>query len=320
MGGAASAEKASLKARVRDSGTLDLFSQPAVKTAAADYVKTLPSAKPAAVKKAAQADGLGEVEDDLFAFAAANPPASKPAKSVTSAAEGTQPGPADSVNERKATAASEVAAIVARNLDNPNATAMGWKWLFEQYGRALRGSQANGDFTPKDAYDALELGINRNLLNHFNSAPITVRTDEAGARQMIARIKRLLTLVPTQTKRTAETDEFQQFSTIPSLAYVANWVANVNASDVMLESSAGIGGLAVYAKQAGADVVLNELSERRAAILRKLDLGPVFVENAEQIANLLPASIKPTVTVLNPPFSATAGRMSHMLSSALRHG
>jgi hypothetical protein len=35
----------------------------------------------------------------------------------------------------------------------------------------------------------------------------------------------------------------------------------------------------------------------------------VFTENAEQLDNILPDDVKPTVVVMNPPFSQTAGRM-----------
>ncbi|GAH79806.1 unnamed protein product, partial [marine sediment metagenome] len=35
-----------------------------------------------------------------------------------------------------------------------------------------------------------------------------------------------------------------------------------------------------------------------------------FTEDAAQLHNILPAKIKPTVVVMNPPFSATAGRLT----------
>jgi predicted RNA methylase len=123
-------------------------------------------------------------------------------------------------------------------------------------------------------------------------------------------LKAITNKLPTQTKRTEEQDEWQQFSTVPALAYMANWVANVQPGETMLEPSAGIGGLAVFAKTMGANVVANELSSRRAAILREvLPDARVFTENAEHINDVLPDDVKPTVVVMNPPFSATAGRM-----------
>ena len=47
-------------------------------------------------------------------------------------------------------------------------------------------------------------------------------------------------------------DEFQQFSTPPALAFVANWSANIRAEDIMLEPSAGNGDLAIWSELAGA--------------------------------------------------------------------
>jgi hypothetical protein len=102
-------------------------------------------------------------------------------------------------------------------------------------------------------------------------------------------------LLPTQTKRTAEQDEFQQFSTVPTLAYVANWVANLNQSgDTMLEPSAGIGGLAVFAKNAGAKLILNELSSGAPRCCSEVFPGAkVYTENAEQLHNILPPTLVP---------------------------
>jgi hypothetical protein len=106
-------------------------------------------------------------------------------------------------------------------------------------------------------------------------------------------------------------DEFQQFSTPPPLAYAANWAANIKKDDIYLEPSAGTGGLAVFAKNAGAKkVIVNELSPRRAELLKTLGFDQVFTENAEQLNNVLPKDVKPTVIVMNPPFSATAGRIT----------
>ncbi|CCE25800.1 strawberry notch-like NTP hydrolase domain-containing protein [Methylotuvimicrobium alcaliphilum] len=105
-------------------------------------------------------------------------------------------------------------------------------------------------------------------------------------------------------------EEFQQFSTPPALSFVANWVANVKPYDVMGEPSAGTGDLAIWSKIAGAEIVLNELSPRRQALLSSLfPKARLFKENAEQLDNVLPPDIKPTVIVMNPPFSSTAGRV-----------
>jgi predicted RNA methylase len=180
--------------------------------------------------------------------------------------------------------------------------------LFKASDEAYGGTQAAGTYTPKDAYDAMELGVNKYLNENPKSIGPSVSADKA--KQILDEIQsEILEKIPTQTKRTAEQDEFQQFSTPPNLAYVVAWTANVHPKEVVLEPSAGIGGLAVFPHNAGAKVVVNELSSRRAKILREMGFDQIFTEDAEQIDNILPDSVKPTVVIMNPPFSATAGRM-----------
>lgn len=175
-----------------------------------------------------------------------------------------------------------------------------FRWANEAYG----GKQSEGKYTPKDAYDALELGINQYLADGF-----AFKSEDP--QQRIAELEQMLSLVPTQTKRTKEQDDFQQYSTPPPLAFVAEWVANVGKSDTVLEPSAGIGGIAVFAKIDGAkEVIVNELSERRREILKAMGFDRVFGENAEQLNNVLPDGVRPSVVLMNPPFSATAGRVS----------
>lgn len=183
-----------------------------------------------------------------------------------------------------------------------------WRALFEQADTAFGGTQGEGKYTPKDAYDAMEAGVNQFILSR--PGEFNPRASQDAAHIIVERLHRITQMLPTQTKRTAEQDEFQQFSTVPALAYAANWAANMDSTDTMMEPSAGIGGLAAFAKNAGAKLILNELSSRRAAVLREVfPSAKVFTENAEQIDNILPATEIPSVVVMNPPFSATAGRI-----------
>jgi len=188
--------------------------------------------------------------------------------------------------------------------------------LFEQADKAYGGTMASGAYTVKDAYDALELAVNKTLLTlakNYNGDTLTaVRAEKA--------LQKLLDKLPTQTKRTEEQQSFQQFSTPPNIAYLAAWAANIAGSDVVLEPSAGIGGLAVFPKAWGATVVVNELSERRLAFLKSMGFDRVFNENAEQINNVLPDDVKPSVVIMNPPFSSTAGRTTtNKTENATRH-
>lgn len=189
--------------------------------------------------------------------------------------------------------------------------------LYEICDKAFGGTQAEGKYNRKDAYDAMELAVNQYLLENagiYNSSDVEV------AQRGVEFMQRLLSNLPTQNVRTQEQLEFQQFSTPPSIAYLAAWAANINEQDSMLEPSAGIGGLAAFAKAWGAEVTVNELSERRFGIIQALGFDNFFNENAEHIDDILPDNIQPTVVVMNPPFSSTAGRTkSNKTSNAEAH-
>lgn len=173
---------------------------------------------------------------------------------------------------------------------------------------AYGGTQTQGAYSVKDAHDAMELAVNKYILE------LPARKGDYPAEETKYAIKtfeNILDNLPTQgNNRTTEMEQFQQFSTPPSIAFVASWIANINENDIMLEPSAGIGGLAIFAKRVGATVYANELSKRRLEIIKSLPFDRFFNENAEQLNNILPKDIKASVVVMNPPFSSTAGRTS----------
>lgn len=167
--------------------------------------------------------------------------------------------------------------------------------LFKKTGEIYDGSLADNTFTVKDAYDAMELGINQYILN-MKEEPTLDKMFE------------IIDKIPTQTKRTEGMDNYQQFSTPPTLAYLASYAANINSNDIMLEPSAGIGGIATFAKKSGAKVIVNELDSRRMAILKNMPFDDFYSEDAEQINNILGGDIEPSVVVMNPPFSSSTTR------------
>ncbi len=192
------------------------------------------------------------------------------------------------------------------------------KVLEEKCAKAFGGTLAEGAYTPKDAYDALELAVNlylKELARDFNT------DDPAGAVLALSRLEELVGNLPTQTNRTAEQERFQQFSTPPTIAYLAAWAANVEASDVVLEPSAGIGGLAVYPQAWGATVAVNELDERRRGVLSHMGFDTITGEDARYIQDVPAlAGVKPSVVLMNPPFSsqATTG-MAANTSTSFEH-
>ncbi len=187
--------------------------------------------------------------------------------------------------------------------------------LVDVYG----GTVAEGAFNAQDAYNALELAINMKIAENPRG-DFTPNTDTDDAITASVRLTEMLDRVPTQTRRDGEQIAFQQFSTPPAYAYAVNWIAGIQPGDRVLEPSAGNGGIAVFAKNAGATVHVNEIAERRLPSLRALGFDRVTAENAEQIANLWASEPQYDVVVMNPPFSASGTRGgSNTSATGARH-
>ena len=184
--------------------------------------------------------------------------------------------------------------------------------LFALAADAYGGTLAEGAFTPRDAYDAAELGLHLHLLRIAETIPV----ESDAARDALVEVERLSGLLPSQTRRTAEQNDFQQFSTPAAYAGLCAWVSGVGEGSRVLEPSAGTGALCVFTLATGAAVRANELSDRRADLLAVL-LGeagqnPVDTltrENADHLDAILPPAVRADVVLMNPPFSQTAGRL-----------
>ena len=187
--------------------------------------------------------------------------------------------------------------------------------------KAHGGTMAEGKYDVKAMTDAMELGVNRYIIDTISNAQSDFNSPESKkAVESIDEItESILNAIPTQTKRSDEQVSLQQFSTPPNIAYLASWVANIDNKDTVLEPSAGIGGLASFAKADGATVYVNELSDSRLEMLKQLPFDGFFKENAEQINNILPDSVSPSVVLMNPPFSSTGGRTKNSTKNAIPH-
>ena len=127
-------------------------------------------------------------------------------------------------------------------------------------------------------------------------------------------------LLPTHTRRSEEMERFQQFSTPLPKGLAALAAAQVTARDLVLEPSAGTGLLAILAEIVGGSLMLNELAATRADLLRLLFPGrPVTQFDAAQIDDHLDASVRPSVILMNPPFSAMANVDGRSIDATARH-
>ena len=133
-------------------------------------------------------------------------------------------------------------------------------------------------------------------------------------------VERLSALLPSHTRRSEESDQFQQFSTPLGLGFLMTVAAQLTPGELVLEPSAGTGLLAIHAEIAGAALALNELAETRHALLSELfPKAPVTRFNAEQIDDYLDAAIQPATVMMNPPFSASPGIDRTMRDATVRH-
>ena len=187
--------------------------------------------------------------------------------------------------------------------------------------KAHGGTMAEGKYDVKAMTDAMELGVNRYIIDTISNAQSDFNSPKAekAVESLDEITESILNAIPTQTKRSEEQVSLQQFSTPPNIAYLASWVANIDNKDTVLEPSAGIGGLSSFAKADGATVYVNELSDSRLEMLKQLPFDGFFKENAEQINNILPDYVSPSVVLMNPPFSSTGGRTKNSTKNAIPH-
>ena len=99
----------------------------------------------------------------------------------------------------------------------------------------------------------------------------------------IERLARLAAHLPSQTRRSEESQALQQFSTPIELGFVACIAAGITPSDLVLEPSAGTGLLAIFAELAGASLVLNELAETRAGLKTMQALVDTLGRRTDQV-------------------------------------
>ena len=185
-------------------------------------------------------------------------------------------------------------------------------------------SDAGGGWVWKDAYEAAEAACVLFLQRYGRGMRRTCGAGADGPRRMLAMLEAVAALEPSHTRRSEEQVRLQQFSTPLPLAYAALQAAAIRPGDVVLEPSAGTGMLAVMAEcalggSATGNLHLNEYAQTRARLLTQLFPGSVVTAfNAESIADRL-RDVRPTVVLMNPPFSATPGVDRSRHDADLRH-
>lgn len=176
------------------------------------------------------------------------------------------------------------------------------------------GTDAEGAWQWKDAYEAVEMAFVR-FIQQFSGVLRKLPPE-----RMLAMLVRLHAFCPTQTRRSDESQAMQQFSTPLTIGLAALMAADPAPGETVLEPSAGTGMLAALAQMQGAKLLLNELSEARAALLASLFAdAPLTRHNAEYLDDFLDAWLVPDVVIMNPPFSTSPNAHTTSSDVTLRH-
>jgi predicted RNA methylase len=178
--------------------------------------------------------------------------------------------------------------------------------------KALGGTDADGAWIWRDAWNVSELALSLHLMRF---APVMGLDRMTGAAAVDA-LEELGALLPTHTVRSDDQIRLQQFSTPAAYAYLVVRAAMIEQGDLVLEPSAGLGSLAMFARARGAKLILNELDPVRAAALKTFLGQDVTQFDAGKIDDRLDPKLRPTAVVMNPPFSVSATRGAYKGTSA----
>ncbi|WP_084718442.1 strawberry notch-like NTP hydrolase domain-containing protein [Sphingomonas sanxanigenens] len=185
-----------------------------------------------------------------------------------------------------------IRAALAGDAPIPRAT------LNEAMSTAFGGSDADGRWTQRDSFEALELALAMHLAG--TAAPLSA--------DCLVPILSLAERLPTQTVRSETQMAWHQFSTPIDLAGVAALLAAPKPDDVVLEPSAGNGLLATQLGRV-ASLHLNEIdADRRDRLAIAFPTAKISGHDGAVINATLADIVRPTLILMNPPFSRSIGR------------
>ncbi|VXC98452.1 Methylase [Sphingomonas sp. T1] len=200
-------------------------------------------------------------------------------------------------------AAAKIAGLLAAG------TPVARRDLNEAMTAAFVGSDADGRWTQRDSFEMLE---------HAIALHLAARPYQIANLADVHAASAIMQLLPTQTVRSEEQINLQQFSTPVDIAAIAVLMAAIGPDDIVLEPSAGNGLLIVQAP-ACASLQLNEIDAKRRERLAGIFPDAVVTgHDGAALVSLHARLPKPTVVVMNPPFSRSIGRGDDDLA-ALRH-
>lgn len=161
------------------------------------------------------------------------------------------------------------------------------------------GSDADGRWTQRTSFEVLEHALTLHL--RATRASLRSLTDVRSIANLVERL-------PTQTVRSEEQIAWQQFSTPADIAALAVLLANIDGDDTLLEPSAG-NGLLIAQCPPCRSLHLNEIDPaRRARLSDSFPDATITGHDGATISSTLAQAERPTVILMNPPFSRSLGR------------
>lgn len=163
---------------------------------------------------------------------------------------------------------------------------------------AFGGTNTDGRWTQRLSFEALEVAV---------AGKVRSLVEAADLRANLIAVSDFERTLPTQTVRSEQQIERQQFSTPPSIAYLCALLASPTCEDHILEPSAGNGLLVAMLAHPPASLRLNELDDTRAHLLGHSFPGATISKfDAAQLGAHLPHGYRPSLVLMNPPFSISA--------------
>lgn len=148
-----------------------------------------------------------------------------------------------------------------------------------------------GDLNPHLPHKIAEAALNFLIREKYAAKLLIEKNPKTSSAEIL---KPLTSRLPTQSWRSREQINFQQFSTPLPIAYLLAYILDIKPNDSVLEPSTGTGNLAIWASSGGAKVETNEIDPRRCELLKCLDFEPITF-NAELLTTFFRPKSQPIV-------------------------
>jgi hypothetical protein len=180
-----------------------------------------------------------------------------------------------------------------------------------------------GKYSLPYLYELLQVAFNAGMYECVKRWDFVLTTEFQGVyAKNYTTIENMAKLLPSHTVRDGDKVAYQQFSTPPHYAYVAAVAGQISPGEFVWEPSAGVAGLAAFAAGwvAPQQVSTNEIDLERWQLLSDVfgsELRHVHKFDAGQVHLLAPQERRPSVVLMNPPFSMDQGKRDPF--TAARH-